>query len=169
MKQDSEDEASGQSSTTTDTDAESDPMAAAEARRDAFVATLGEYDDALVATVREAVAETSLLEATTVDLSVGEWLDVLETTAGDLYVSASSDRRDSDVRWFLRHDGAAFIYGTKRYGEMYRGDPAAVRQVESVIENHAVSPGPMAEYPIEQAESFTKDSTTDADKGGESA
>jgi len=148
-------------------DAESDPMAAAEARRDAFVATLDEYDDPLVATVAEAVAETSLLEATTVDLSVEEWMDVLETTAGDLYLSASSDRRESDVRWYLRHDGEAFIYGTERYDEMYRGDPAAVRQVRSVIENNDVSPGPMSEYPIERAESFIEDSTTD--EGGEKA
>jgi len=145
-----------------------DPMAAAEARRDAFAETLASYDDALVTTVAEAVAETSILARTTVDFGVEEWLAVLETTAGDCYVSASSDRRDSDVRWYLRHDGEAFIYGTEQYGEMYRGDPDAVRQVRSVIENHEVSPGPMSEYPIEQAESFIKGSTTEAD-GGESA
>jgi len=136
-----------------------DPMGPIEARRDAFVETLGEYDDQLVGMVTEAVAETSLLETTTVDLFVEEWMHVLETTAGDLYVTASSDRRDSDVRWYLRHDGEAFIYATRRYGEMYRGDPAATRQIRTIIDTNQVSPGPMSEYPLEEADSFIEDST----------
>ncbi len=149
------DQASSQSST----DTKPHPMAAVEARRDAFVDTLSEYDDPLVATVAEAVAETNILELPKPNLSVDEWLDVLETTAGDLYLSASSDDPDIDVRWYLRHDGEAFIYGTERYGERYRGDPAAIRQVRAVIQGWDVSPGPMSEYPIEQTKSFIKDST----------
>jgi hypothetical protein len=140
-----------------------DPMTTAETRKDDFEQTLADYDDPLVSQVHAAVAAASVLAMPTVGLSTDKWLDVLETTAGDLYLSASSDRRDSHVVWYLRHDGAAFIYGTKRYGEMYRGDPAAVRQVRSVIENHDVTPYPMTAYPSDRDGSFIKDST----EGGE--
>ena len=144
-----------------------DPMAAAKARHETFIETLAAYDDPLIADVHDAVAEASVLAMPTVGLSVKEWMDVLETTAGDCYVSASSDERDSDVRWYLRHDGEAFIYATERYGEMYRGDPAATRQVRAVIETNDVTPRPMTGYPIEERDpsGFMKDST----KGGESA
>lgn len=138
------------------------PLAAVESRRDAFAETLAEYDDALVAEVHAAVADADALDQPSVGLSVSEWLDVLETTAGDLYLFASSDR--SDTKWYLRHDGEGFVYGSNKLGEMYRGTPA-IRQVRSVIENEAVTPGPMAEYPIEQADESVTDSTGDSEDG----
>ena len=132
----------------------------AEQRLEQFEQTLSDYDHDGVKELREAVAESSIASFEEPDLSVEEWLGVLEELAGEAYATAYESNHtgyddDYEIRWFLRHDGKAFIYGTKKTGELYRGE-SAVRQIRSVVENHDVYAYPMEKYPIEQSNSFAE-------------
>jgi len=131
----------------------------AEQRLARFETTLRAYDDPLVDRVADAVAaaDVAALRGPDVpDLAPGEWLDVLETTAGELYAVAYQPKHaglsDSAHTWYCRHDGAAFIYGTKRTGELYRGnrEENAVSQITTVVDRHDARPSPMSEYPLEE-------------------
>lgn len=125
----------------------------AEKRLTEFEQSLSEYDHAGVQKLREAVAESSIASFEAPDLSIEEWLDVLEELAGEAYATAYDD--DYEIRWFLRHDGEAFIYGTRQTGELYRGK-SAERQIHSVIENHDVYAYPIEKYPIEESDTFAE-------------
>lgn len=131
-----------------------------EQRLEEFEETLNHYDHDGVHKLREAISESGVASREEPDLSVEEWLDVLEELAGEAYASAyESDHTgygdDFEIRWFLRHDGEAFIYGTKKTGELYRGK-SAKRQIRSVIRNHDVYGYPMEKYPIEKADTFAE-------------
>ncbi|QCC57247.1 hypothetical protein DVR14_00810 (plasmid) [Natrinema thermotolerans] len=121
-----------------------------------FTRTLRTYDDPHVARVAAALADSTPLSIETPALEPEAWLSVLETTAGELYLAASDDEYGTRTRWYVRHDGAAFIYGTKQIGELYRGPEGtnAYRQVRSVVTNHDVTPYPMGNYPLEVADEY---------------
>lgn len=121
-----------------------------------FVRTLEEYDDPTVAAIADALADSTPLAIDVPALTTDEWLSVLETTADELYLFATDEEYGTRTRWYCRHDGEAFIYGTKQTGELYRGTEGenAYRQVRSVIDNHDVTPYPMGNYPLETPESY---------------
>lgn len=138
----------------------SEAVKKAEQRLDEFEQSLSEYDHDGVQKLREAVSKSRVLSLEEPNLSVEEWLEVLEELAGEVYASAYKSNHtgyddDYEIRWFLRHDGEAFIYGTKKTGELYRGE-SAERQIRSVIDNHTVYAHPMEKYPIEEADSFAE-------------
>lgn len=81
-----------------------------------FMRTLEGYDDPTVHSIAAALAESSPLSIRVPDLTTEEWLDALATTAGELYLSASDDEYGTRTRWYVRHDGEAYIYGTKQTG-----------------------------------------------------
>jgi hypothetical protein len=119
-----------------------------------FEALLAGYDHDAVAQLHDAISESTIAHLKTPDLTVDEWIKVLEQLAGEVYLSAFNVDRTvpgpgHETRWVLRHDGEALIYGTKEAGELYRGE-SAEQQVTSVIENHNLTPYPMSLYPIEQ-------------------
>lgn len=125
-----------------------------------FMHTLREYDNPAVTAVADALADSTPLAIDAPDLTTDEWLDVLATTAGELYLTASERGRDHTgewtVRWYCRHDGEAYIYGTENTGELYRGTEGAnaYRQVRSVIEHHDVTPYPMDNYPLDERDEY---------------
>lgn len=132
----------------------------AEQRLDEFEAFLSEYDHEGVETLREAVADSGVAAPEVPNLSVEDWLEVLEVLAGEVYATAYESNHtgyddDYEIRLFLRHDGEAFIYGTKDTGELYRGE-SAERQIRAVIENHDVHAYPMEQYPIEESDTFAE-------------
>lgn len=132
----------------------------AEQRLEDFEQTLSEYDHEGVQKLREAVAESSIASLEEPNLSVEEWLDVLKELAGEAYATAYESNHtgyddDYEIRWFLRHDGEAFIYGTKETGELYRGE-SAERQIKSVVKNYDVNAYPMEQYPIEESDTFAE-------------
>jgi len=141
----------------------SDAMIDADETLGRFMRTLETYDHPAVKQVADTLAESTPLAIEVPDLTTDEWLAVLEATAGELYLAATSERYernpitgDGRTRWYLRHDGEAFIYGTEKTGELYRGgeDKNAYRQARAVISNHDVTPYPMANYPLEKADSY---------------
>ncbi|MWG36207.1 hypothetical protein [Halomarina oriensis] len=86
------------------------------------------------------------------ELSTTDWLTVLEAIGGELYVTVTDRTDDFDVRWFVRHDGVEWVYGTQRTGELYRGDrnSRAFRNLEAVLDNEAENrPRPMTDYPLD--------------------
>lgn len=132
----------------------------AEQRLEQFEQTLSEYDHDGVKKLCEAVAESSIASLEEPDLSVEEWLAVLEELAGEAYATAYESNHtgydyDFEIRWFLRHDGEAFVYGTRHTGELYRGK-SAERQIRAVVENHDVHAYPMEQYPIEESDTFAE-------------
>ncbi|ELZ05775.1 hypothetical protein C480_10270 [Natrialba aegyptia DSM 13077] len=135
-------------------------MRKAEAQLEQFRDTLDAYDDPLVATLADALHESDIWSTNTPDFSSDEWLDVLETAGEDLYLYAHEPSyrgmSDSEHTWYARYDGAAFIYGTKRTGELYRGnrDENAARQVRAVIDGHDVYPQPIDKYPLDECDEF---------------
>lgn len=133
----------------------SDITKQAEQKRADFVALLAEYDNGLVAQVREAIEDSTLAHTKDAGLSVEEWLEFLETVGTDAYLFAmdtdyTGHGEDRKTEWYLRHDGDKFVYGTGNTGELYRGGRAE-RQLRAVIENYRVIPKPMGDYPLRSA------------------
>lgn len=134
-------------------------VAEAEQRLEQFADTLATYDDPLVSAVAEAVAESDVWHLRTPDLEPAEWLTVLETAGDDLYLYAHEPAHegmsDAEHTWYARYDGA-FIYGTERTGELYRGDREdnAARQITAVAEGHDVYPKPIGQYPLEEPDEY---------------
>lgn len=129
-------------------------------RLEEFEEMLSQHNHDGVEKLREAVAESSIASLEDPDLSVEGWMGVLEELAGEAYATAYESVHtgygdDYEIRWFLRHDGEGFIYGTRQTGELYRGE-SAKRQIRTVISNHDVHAYPMEKYPIEESDTFAE-------------
>jgi len=131
----------------------SDAVEQAEQRLDDFETTLREYDDPLVTRLADAIDESDVLDLQMPKFTIEEWLSVLETLAGAVYLSARHTNRtglnDHETTWFMRHDGDAWVYGTENTGELYRGVDAE-RQIRAVIDAHDVYAHPMDVYPLDE-------------------
>jgi len=125
---------------------------------DDFTELLAGYDSEIVEQVHEALNDSTIAAIEEPELSVGEWLEFLETVGTDAYLFAMDTDytgygEDTETKWYLRHNGDKFIYATETTGELYCGDEAE-RQLEAVIDNHRLTPRPMSQYPLEEREEF---------------
>jgi len=123
-----------------------------------FTALLAEYDSDVVEQVHEALEESTIAHIEDANLSVDGWLEFLKTVGTDAYLFAMDTDytgygEGSETKWYLRHNGETFIYGTEKTGELYCGEQAE-RQLEAVIGTHGVIPRPMSEYSLEKREEF---------------
>lgn len=138
---------------------DSDAVEEAKQTLEELAETLRSSDVGHADRLAEAVEQAGVLDAPEDPLTVTEWIELLEDMAGEVYAHASQRSTDPHsphdlIRWYLRHDGEYWVYGTNGHGELYRGEQAR-RQIEAVLENHDVKPGPIEEYPLEEPEGWT--------------